>query len=145
MKRKILVGLFLLVSMLVIAKTIKHDVKSNSFDAHIASEGPLIIRSEVNAAQGPDHRWQDGDVVELRQNGRTSTYEYTGNGNFAMVGSTGSGGGSGRAGGSTGGSTGGGGITGGGLGSTTNTHPNEEGQNVDCPPWTLSVHCSAGG
>ena len=145
MKRQILVGLFLLVAMLVIAKTIEHDVKSNSFNAHIASEGPLIIRTEVNAAQGPDHRWRPGDIVKLRQNGRTSTYEYTGNSNFAMVGSTGSGGGSGRAGGSTGGSTGGGGITGGGLGSTTNTHPNEEGQNGDCPPWTLSVHCSAGG
>ena len=147
MKRQILVGLFLLVAMLVIAKTIEHDVKSNTFNAHIASEGPLIIRTEVNAAQGPDHRWQDGDTVELRQNGRTSTYEYTGNGNFAMVPSTpnAGGGGSGRPGGSTGGPIGGGSITGGGLGSTTNTNLNGEGQNWGCQPWTLSVHCSSGG
>ena len=147
MKRQTLVGLFLLVAMLVIAKTIEHDVKSNTFDAHIASEGPLIIRSEVNAAQGPDHRWQDGDIVKLRQNGRTSTYEYTGNGNFAMVRSPGGagGGGSGRPGGSIGGSIGGGGITGGGLGSTTNTNLNGEGQNGDCPPWALSVHCGPTG
>ena len=147
MKRQTLVGLFLLVSMLVIAKTIEHDVKSNTFDAHIASEGPLIIRTEVNAAQGPNHLRRPGDIVKLRQNGRTSTYEYTGNGNFAMVGSPGGagGGGSGRPGGSIGGSIGGGGITGGGLGNTTNTNLNGEGQNGDCPPWALSVHCGPTG
>ena len=55
MKRQILVGLFLLVSMLVIAKTITHDVKSHTLNAHNALDGPLIIRSEVNAAQGPNH------------------------------------------------------------------------------------------
>ena len=88
-------GLFLLVAMLVIAKTIKHDVKSNTFDAHIASEGPLIIRSEVNAAQGLNHRWRRGDTVELRQNGRTSTYRYTSNSDFIMVGSPGNAGGGG--------------------------------------------------
>ena len=43
MKRKILVGLFLLVSMLVIAKTIEHDVKNSALNAHNALDGPLII------------------------------------------------------------------------------------------------------
>ena len=150
MKRQILVGLFLLVSMLVIAKTIERDVKNSALNAHNSLDRRLIIRSEVNAAQGPSHRWQDGDIVKLRQNNRTSKYEYTANGNFTLrhTGpSTGGGGGSGsgRIGGSTGGSIGGSGITGGGLGNTTNTHLNGEGQNGGCPPWTLSVHCSAGG
>ena len=150
MKRKILVGLFLLVSMLVIAKTIEHDVKNSALNAHNALDGPLIIRSEVNAAQGPDHRWRRGDIVKLRQNGRTSAYRYEPSGNFTLryTGpSPGGGGGSGssRIGGSTGGSIGGGGITGGGLGSTTNTNLNGEGQNGDCPPWALSVHCGPTG
>ena len=140
MKRKILVGLFLLVSMLVIAKTITHDVKNSALNAHNALDGPLIIRSEVNAAQGPNHRWRDGDTVKLRQNGRTSTYEYTGNGNFIMVGgrnNTGGGGGSGayRGGGSAGGSSG-------GLGSTTSTYSTGEDQTGGCEPWTLSIHCN---
>ena len=133
--------------MLVIAKTITHDVKNSALNAHNALDGSLIIRSEVNAAQGPNHRWRRGDIVKLRQNGRTSTYEYTGNSNFVMVRSTRSagGGGSGRAGGSTGGSIGGGGITGGGLGNTTNTNLNGEGQNGNCEPWTLSVDCGTTG
>ena len=151
MKRKILVGLFLLVSMLVIAKTITHDVKSNSLNAHIASEGPLIIRSEVNAAQGPNHRWRRGDIVKLRQNGRTSKYRYESSGNFTLRytgSSTGGGGGSGSnriGGGGNGGLTGGSSITGGGLGNTTNTNLNGEGQNGNCEPWTLSVDCGPAG
>ena len=142
-----MVGLFLLVSMLVIAKTITHDVKNSTLNAHNALDGPLIIRSEVNAAQGPNHRWRRGDIVKLRQNGRTSKYEYTGNGNFVMVPSTpnAGGGGSGRGGGSTGGSIGGGSIAGGGLGNTTNTNLNGEGQNGNCEPWTLSVDCGPTG
>ena len=147
MKKKILVGLFLLVAILVMAKEIEHDVKNGALDVHNALDGPLIIRSEVNAAQGPNHRWRNGDTVRLRQNGPTSVYRYTGNGNFAMVGSrrNAGGGGSGRAGGSMGGSIGGGGITGGGLGGTTNTNLNGEGQNGNCEPWTLSVDCGSTG
>lgn len=82
MFKKILLLSILFSCFSTFAKTIIHDVDGSAFNPHSATEGPLVIREQVNTNV---NRWVGGDSVILRLGGKQSIFRYRNNGNWEPI------------------------------------------------------------
>lgn len=71
--RRAMTFIMLAFAVVVLAKTITHDVQATQFDIDILTDAVQIIRSEVNRKAGG---WKNGDIVILKKGDDTAAYMF---------------------------------------------------------------------